>query len=165
MTPPGERPHYWSPGAALPRGVRGYTRGEAQAAVGPGWELLAGRAWDAVAAEGARVVQVKEKFATLTVYWDGSPYDSPAGRRLAQRLAGLEAESGRTCEACGERGRRWLSTRQEIAELERATGRVQWWQKTLCAGCGYRMYHLGHRGWARIRGEWQADDDEDDDED
>ena len=163
MTDPQDRrPDWWAPGSALPPGIRGYTRREAIAASPPAWGGLAARAWDAVTEAGGRVLQVKQKFAALRVYWNGVAWDSPAGKHLQAEIAAIEAESMRVCEACGRPGRVWANTDDECAEITRATGRRWHWLRTLCPGCGYRYYYEGARGWSEIRGEWRPDDDDDD---
>ena len=163
MDPRNRRRDWWAPGLAPPPGVRGYTREEATAG-SPGWAGLAGRAWDAVTVAGGRVLQVKEKFAALRVYWDGVAWDSPAGKRLQAQIAAIETESMSVCEACGRPGRVWADADEERADITRATGRRWHWWRTLCAHCGYNYYYGGARGWAEIRGEWRPEVDEDDED-
>ena len=151
-------------GFCVAAGVRGYSREEARGSVGPGYGELAVRAWDAATAEGVRVVQVKSKWARLTVYTTGLAWGSAEGRRLQAQLAAIEEESSHVCEACGRPGRVWANTDEERADITRATGRRWIWQYTLCAHCGYRFYYCGARGWPAIRGDWRPDDDEDEDD-
>ena len=159
---PDGRPDWWAPGSALPPGGGGYSLEQTRASCGPGWDSLAVRAWTAATAEGALVVQVKSKWARLTVYTTGLAWGAAAGRRLQAQLAAIEEESSRMCEACGRPGRVWADTDEECADIARATGRRWLWQYTLCPDCGYRFYYLGARGWPAIRGEWRPDDDDDD---
>ena len=158
-----DRPEWWAAGSALPPGVRGYTREEATASVGDGWRELAAAGWDAATAAGAKVAQVKEKWARLRIYVDhGSHQDAVVAQRLRARLAAIELASSRVCEACGRPGRVWGETDEERARISDATGRRWIWLKTLCGDCAYRFYYAGARGWAAIRGEWQPEIDEDD---
>lgn len=143
-------------------GVRGYTRAEAVASVGPGWADLAGRAWDIASVAKIRVVQVKEKWARLVVYTDvAGDRGSVNAQRLYAQLQSIEEESTRVCEACGRPGRVWGETDEERACIAAATGRSWIWLRTLCADCGYRHYYEGARGWAEIRGEWHPEVDDD----
>lgn len=155
------------PGAYLPPAYPGYTRREAIAAVGPGWEELAGRAWDAVTAARGRVSQVKQKFARLTVYWDGIMRSIPADERVRAEIEALGDESEQTCEACGRAGRRWPAADDERVEL-RDAGPAAARVSTLCERCGWRFYYDGAQGWADIRGDWMVGSDDgvhDDDDD
>jgi hypothetical protein len=54
--------------------------------------------------ETIRIIQVKEKFATLRVYWRGDVTPETAAR-LHEAIALAEARSACTCERCGAVGR------------------------------------------------------------
>lgn len=113
--PPCKRNHPSGPGFVM---QRGYTLEEAKASVGKGWHVLlevffAAKAWNAWNERNdVRVVQVKEKFGTLRLYYDGGN-DTVEGF-----VDALDALSARICEGCGapgrcrgpEDGRRWLLT-------------------------------------------------------
>jgi hypothetical protein len=97
--------------------------------VGDGWrdlvETAIGRIASAVAAAPAgslKIGQIKEKFATLRVYLDGSkglPESTNAAIDEAIDLA--EARSACTCETCGEPGRLF---------------KIAGWYKTACDAHG-----------------------------
>jgi hypothetical protein len=133
------------------------------ASVGDGWRVLAAAGWDAATAAGAKIVQTKEKFAHLRIYvrYD-NPGDPVVTERLRRQLEAIERASALVCEACGRPGRVWGETDEERTRVADATGRRWIWLKALCAGCGYRFYYQGARGWSEIRGEWRPDADEDD---
>ncbi|MBB5053935.1 hypothetical protein HNQ36_003935 [Afipia massiliensis] len=87
---------------------------------GEGWCDLLERAFarirTAVQADGGslKVAQIKEKYGTLRLYWQGSL--SPEARaQVAEAVDLAEARSACTCELCGENGRLygpdWLTTR------------------------------------------------------
>jgi hypothetical protein len=88
--------------------------------VGDGWRDLLERACvrirAAVRADGGsfRFTQIKEKYGTARLYWEGAL--SPEADALVEEAIDLaEARSGVTCEICGEEGRLfgpgWLMTR------------------------------------------------------
>jgi hypothetical protein len=87
-----------------------------------GWrdllERLCGRI-EAALREGEtiRIVQIKEKFASLRCYWHGDG-SSESAAKINEAIALAEARSACTCEECGEAG-----------QLYRHVGRYQ----TLCA--------------------------------
>jgi hypothetical protein len=58
--------------------------------------------------------QIKEKYGTLRVYWDGE-LSAEADAQVEEAIALAEARSAVTCEVCGEEGRlrggAWLTTR------------------------------------------------------
>jgi hypothetical protein len=79
--------------------------------VGDGWRTLVetavGRIADAVAAAppaSVRIVQIKEKFATLRLYWHGESLSRDTENAVANAVALAEARSACTCEICGEPG-------------------------------------------------------------
>lgn len=92
----------------------GYTLEDGLGAVGSGWSSLVTEAF-AHLPEGARIVQVKEKFGALRIYFDGSP-GARASDKFHAILNDLEARSQTTCEECGAPGRRdptspyWIRT-------------------------------------------------------
>jgi hypothetical protein len=85
-----------------------------------GWhdllERLCVRIRGAVQAEAGafRFSQIKSKYATLRVYWDGV-LSREAAARVEEAIALAEARSAVTCEVCGEEGRlrggAWVTTR------------------------------------------------------
>jgi hypothetical protein len=87
-----------------PPGAQGYP------CVGYGWRDLLERACvrirAAVQANGGRfkLTQVKEKFATIRIYWDGT-LSRESAARVDEAIELAEARSACTCETCGEPGR------------------------------------------------------------
>lgn len=86
---------------------------------GPGWHDLLGRLCDrvrtAIRKGGTfRFSQIKEKYGTLRVYWDGR-LSPEATVQVEEAIALAEARSATCCEICGESGRLygdgWLTTR------------------------------------------------------
>jgi hypothetical protein len=78
---------------------------------GDGWrdliETAAGRITDALAAApsgSVTIVQTKEKFGTLRLYWHGKDLSSAAEHAIEDAVALAEARSGCTCEVCGRPG-------------------------------------------------------------
>jgi hypothetical protein len=81
-------------------------------AVGDGWrelvETAVGRIADAIAAapDSLRVTQIKEKFASIRIYWWPGPGFTDAMRDRVEEAVDLaEARSACTCEQCGAEGR------------------------------------------------------------
>jgi hypothetical protein len=79
---------------------------------GDGWrdlvETAVGRVAKAVAAVPAgslRIVQVKEKFAGLRLYWHGAGLSDEIRNAVDEAVALAEARSACTCEVCGAEGR------------------------------------------------------------
>lgn len=78
--------------------------------VGEGWRDLLDRMCvrirAAVQAGDAtfKFSQIKEKYGTLRVYWDGT-LSSSANARVEEAIALAEARSACTCEVCGDEGR------------------------------------------------------------
>lgn len=72
----------------------------------------------AVQADGGafKFSQIKEKYGTLRVYWDGT-LSPDADAQVEEAIALAEARSAVTCEVCGEEGLlrsgAWLTTRCE----------------------------------------------------
>lgn len=86
---------------------------------GPGWQDLLGRLCDrirtAIRKGGTfKFSQIKEKYGTLRVYWDGR-LSQEATIQVEEAIALAEARSATCCEVCGEPGRLhgdgWLTTR------------------------------------------------------
>ena len=80
--------------------------------VGDGWrelvETAVGRIAKAVAAAPAgslRIVQVKEKFAGLRLYWQSAGLSDEIKNAVEEAVALAEARSACTCEMCGVEGR------------------------------------------------------------
>lgn len=76
----------------------------------PGWKAIIDPLLAQADAEGATVLQIKEKFGGLRFYVDGSD-------KLEEMISQAEADSFKTCELCGKPG------------VLRSTGS---WLKTLC---------------------------------
>jgi len=79
--------------------------------VGDGWRDLVERAVGRIevvlaAAPAARVtrVEVKAKYATLRMYWDGANLTKAAEDAIAEAVALAEARSACSCETCGAAG-------------------------------------------------------------
>jgi hypothetical protein len=91
-------------------------------AVGDGWrelvETAVGRIADAVAAAPAgslQIVQVKEKFGALRLYWQSTGLSDEIKNAVEEAVALASARSACTCEFCGKEGRLhnrggWLAT-------------------------------------------------------
>lgn len=86
---------------------------------GPGWHdllgRLCGRIRTAIRKGGTfKFSQIKEKYGTLRVYWDGR-LSPEATIQVEEAIALAEARSATCCEVCGEPGRLhgdgWLTTR------------------------------------------------------
>jgi hypothetical protein len=89
---------------------------------GDGWrdliETAVGRIADALAAApsgSVTIVQAKEKFGTLRMYWRGEGLSKKTEHVIEDAVALAEARSGCTCEVCGEPGvlrarGNWLAT-------------------------------------------------------
>lgn len=89
---------------------------------GDGWrdliETAANRIANAIAAEpdaAVTLVQVKQKYGTLRVYWHGKSLSAEAEQVVQDAVARAEARSACTCEFCGRPGvlhsrGDWLST-------------------------------------------------------
>lgn len=73
-----------------------------------GWFPIVERWCEDVSAnaeEGSiKVAQIKQKFATLCIYWGPIPHDSRLSHDLAMLDALAEARAARTCEVCGAPG-------------------------------------------------------------
>ena len=78
--------YFWVPGNA--RHDRGYTLEEALVAVGPGWGELVKEAWYLVDEAGGGVIQVKEKWFGLRVYFRVPPEHE---ERVQERVDAIEA--------------------------------------------------------------------------
>jgi hypothetical protein len=89
---------------------RGYDLETGLASVGRGWADLVRRAFEALP-EGQMIVQVKEKFGSLRIYFE------PNQTAYQELLDELAATSLTTCEVCGGSGR---------------LRKDRYWQRTLC---------------------------------
>jgi hypothetical protein len=88
--------------------------------IGDGWRELLQRACvriqAAVQADGGsfKFSQIKEKYGTARLYWDGG-LSPEAAVRVEEAIDLAEARSATTCEVCGDPGRLygggWLTTR------------------------------------------------------
>jgi hypothetical protein len=105
-------PVLFHPPAGAPEAAEGYPD------CAEGWRDLLERACDRIKAalEGGvlRVLQIKEKYATLRFYWGGE-LSPGAEAKVAEAIALAEARSACTCEICGAEGRLysrggWLAT-------------------------------------------------------
>lgn len=121
----------------------GISLNAARASVGPGWRYLAEDLWRCVTEAGGVVLQVKEKFGDLQVYFEGIPpeFTIPVGIQIAQ----LKQAANRTCEWCGAPGElREIEYEEALGDLR--DGR-HWWYKTLCAEHAWRFYVDDERWW------------------
>jgi hypothetical protein len=94
------------------------TRKTALSSVGKGWSKMINNLYDAKP-KGAKVIQVKEKFATLRFYISGN-YPS----WYEDLVDYYEYKSGTTCEQCGKAG---------IIRTDRS------WIVTLCDDCNNKI--------------------------
>jgi hypothetical protein len=90
--------------------------------VGDGWRELVETAVERIAAavsaapDCLKIVQIKEKYATIRIYWSAGPGLTDAMRDGVEEAIELaEARSACTCETCGAEGRLysrggWLAT-------------------------------------------------------
>lgn len=109
-----EQKEYQLPGFVLPWG---YDRATGLESVGPGWAELVNEAFDAAERFGVKIVQVKEKFGELRVYFGSYP------DRIRELEMDLLLRSGHICETCGRSGSRTTDNR---------------WILTLCDACKER---------------------------
>lgn len=79
--------------------------------VGDGWRDLIERAADRIAgvlaaapSGSVTIVEIKEKLATLRMYWTGAGLEQAAEDAIAEAVALAEARSACTCETCGRPG-------------------------------------------------------------
>lgn len=98
--------HYRAPGFVVTDAL-GYDRELAKASVGAGWAALIDRVFDAKETRfpHMKIVQVKEKYASLTIYAEGIP----GGTReefddFHDLLDEIARDSTRTCARCGAPG-------------------------------------------------------------
>ena len=105
--------------------------------IGDGWFRLVDRVSARLAKDPAlHVVQVKEKYGRLKVYFEraeGVPRDPRLDAEIEAEIREAADESERTCEVCGEPGtheerHRWWSVRcgtcDQIDEISAACGRI-----------------------------------------
>jgi hypothetical protein len=79
--------------------------------VGDGWrdlvERAVGRIADVIAAApsaSVTLVEIKSKYATLRMYWNGAGLTKAAENAIAEAIDKAEARSACTCETCGAAG-------------------------------------------------------------
>ena len=98
---------------------------------GPGWDRLINPLIELCNLKGVSIHQIKEKFGTLRFYADMSELD--------EIIDAVEAQSGRTCEDCGEHGYDFDSELginvPKATTSPRSNG---YWLKTLCKSCRLR---------------------------
>lgn len=75
-----------------------------------GWRDVVERACGRIEAaldpdDRVTVSQVKSKFGTLRIYWEGMVENPVTGHAIEDAIALAEARSACTCETCGEEGR------------------------------------------------------------
>jgi hypothetical protein len=116
--------------ASTPLDVRP-NRDVARQLVGRGWWRLLDEAFNGAEAAGATVMQIKEKFGGLRVYFE----DKDGHPALIELERCLEDHAFTVCEACGAPGR----PRDDFV-----------WCKTLCDGCC--ALRAGGRTWEDIFG-------------
>jgi NADH pyrophosphatase NudC (nudix superfamily) len=82
--------------------------------IGPGWMPVVTKAVAALEAHGAKIVQVKEKFGGLRIYFDYQDVDNADPGLLNKIVYAAEEECLKICEQCGEPGTRrsggWIRT-------------------------------------------------------
>lgn len=94
--------------------------------VGDGWRDLLERALARIVAaiereganSGVRIAQIKEKYGTIRIYWDGHKLSKKAIAEVNDAVDLAEARSACTCDECGAEGRLydrggWYLTRCE----------------------------------------------------
>lgn len=89
---------------------------------GAGWDPLLHPIVQKANELDATIVQIKEKFGRLRVYFDPGQADTDA---LEEMIDQAELESGKTCELCGKPGKGMISGGS--------------WHKTLCAEHGIEL--------------------------
>lgn len=104
----------------------GYTLEAAKDSVGKGWEKLIEKAFE-LKPDSVKIVQVKEKFGGLRIYFDTMYQDAPVTKEsnfavyLYQQYVNLlESLSYTICEWCGKRG---------------TVDTQNYWILTLCPSC------------------------------
>jgi hypothetical protein len=122
----------------------GCTLQSARAGVGPGWRPHVEDMWIAITRAGGRVLQAKEKWGGLRVYYDRVPDAmAPMIDALYEQAVG---QAKRTCEWCGATGERRDQSYQASLPPSPTRG-TMWWVKTLCAEHAWRYYVDGERWW------------------
>jgi hypothetical protein len=76
---------------------------------------------------GFKFVQLKEKFASMRVYYDLKSKDKKIQKKVNKFVRIAEEESGKTCENCG--------TKEKVT----TEGRI--WLQTLCKNCRTEEIH------------------------
>lgn len=121
-------PDLFRPPAGAPEGAEAYPE------CGPGWHDLIDRCCvrirTAIEAGGGtfRFTQIKEKYATIRIYWTGR-LSPEATARVESAIELAEARSACTCDVCGEPGvlrtNGWLTTRCDLHSEGRAPAEVR----------------------------------------
>jgi hypothetical protein len=89
---------------------------------GEGWKELYMPFIADITAIGGKILQVKEKFGLLRIYFDLPPtLDESIRQDYVRKGLTLEAESSKICESCG--------TREDVST------KGKHWVKTLCPSC------------------------------
>jgi hypothetical protein len=100
----------------------GYTYKQALKSIGKGWRELIRTAFYFKPAS-VRIIQVKEKFGTLTIYIAGD-YNTKEFEEYSRLIYALEAQSSKICEWCGKLGDQdnkyhWILTLCESCKTKR----------------------------------------------
>lgn len=121
-------PDLFHPPAGSPEGAEGLPE------CGPGWQDLIERCCVRIRAaveadDGTfRFTQIKEKYASIRMYWTGR-LSPEASVRVEEAIDLAEARSGCTCEICGEAGvlrtGGWMTTRCDLHAEGRAPAEVR----------------------------------------
>ncbi len=136
-----------APGLTFPADEPGYTLEEALGAVGPGWATLVSAAHRRLTVGRCKIVQVKEKFGGLRIYYDypsieeGDVFDRRRWAVIDRWERWIEIRSFTVCEACG----------RPVSEVAHGG-----WYRTLCAACGARWTEGAIR-WEDICGDAPPD--------
>jgi hypothetical protein len=109
-------------------------------AVGPGWRDLLERALARIAAalagsppDAFKLVQIKEKFASIRIYWHSDGLSEAAVASIVEAVDLAEARSACTCEQCGKAGELYVD---------------DGWFRTAC-----NEHAIGHR--VPIKADWK----------
>jgi hypothetical protein len=96
--------------------IHGQIRRPGWPEVGDGWQDLVQRAVERIdaavtaAPDSLRITQIKEKFATIRIYWFSGPgFTNAMDAAVEEAIELAEARSACTCEQCGEPGRLFKS--------------------------------------------------------
>lgn len=95
---------------------------------GDGWLHLVDAFVDLANVRGWKVLQIKEKFGGLRLYFQPTEVGADEAHKIVRLL---EAASDHTCELCGEDGGNWQNGEFVYKSKPRSGG----WIKTLCDSC------------------------------